>query len=251
MTAVPRTSTFKELMTQVDDDYDAVDATEHKRRLLYYSVKLDDRTTDIIARSTLNRNNRPRLTFFIRTPQENSNYTMLYLSEANIISILSTLDDNLYDHIINHLVKVYRNKIGTNAHAVNFSRESLPGSKIQGALITANLDVVVIPEYKEASNVGTTFGYEISFQSFCDDLSLILSTENKEKLKTSIVKYYIFSNMLKGASEGMPIPQGFEKVTTAKDIEEKYEKKGFTKGQEYDSRVFGGQIFSDYFKSLT
>lgn len=245
------TSTFKELMAQVDDDYDAIDATEHKRRLLYYTVKLDDRTTDILARSALNRNNRPRLTFFIRTSQENSTYTMLYLSEVNIISILSILDDDLYDHIMNHLAKIYRNEIGIDAHTASFNREILAGSETKGASILASLDVIAIPEYKDARYVDTLFGYQISFQSFCDDLSLILSTENKEKLRTSIIKYYILSSILKGAPEGMPIPRGFEKVTTAKGIEEKYDKKGFTKGQEYDRRVFGSQIFTNYFKSLS
>lgn len=250
MTIQPKILTFRELMTEIDDDFDMVNATNHKRRLLYYTIKLDNRKTDIIARSALTKNNRPRLTLFIQTPQENNSYTMLYLSEIDIINILSTIDKKLYNHIISYLIKVYRNEIKIDEHTTNFSRENLIGSTIKNVSLSAGLHVIAIPKYKNTPSIDTSFGYKVSFQSFCDDISLILSTENEDKLKTIIIKYYVFSSLLREVPKGMPIPTSLGNITTISDIKGIYDKKSNTKAQAYDKNVFKVHIFDNYFKSL-
>ncbi len=241
---------FKDLMQHVDKDLAKVNSTPHRRGRLEYSIKINDRQTEIIARSTLRpQNNRPRLTFIVRTPQKKTAFTSLYLSEIDIMDILSTLDNDLYEHIENYLVRLYRDEVNPEENRVHFSREAL-FSHIADTTLSADRKVFVIPDFIQDRTVMTPFGFLMSFRSFCDVLSLILSTENPFKLKVIITKYFVFSHLLRSQHVGVPVPQALREATTLDRIKEVYAGKDLTRIQQYDEATFHPDLFSAYFQKL-
>ncbi len=244
---------FKAILPLIDKDYRSVAKNEFKRERLYYAVTIDTRATDVIARNTVNpRTNTHRTTFLIRSAQEDSLYALSYLSETDVIAILTLLDSDLYQYIIGYLVKLYRNEVDKKAHSVRFDRESLV-SAIAAASLTANSNVWVIPDFGKEASIATPLGYDISFRSFCDVLSLMLSMENSEKLKRVIAKYYVFTNLLRSESTptDMPVPDNLKQMKTIDDVERLYDAMPrFKTWRAFDEKTFDIKQFESYFQSL-
>jgi hypothetical protein len=237
-------------MRLVDEDFNYVQDSPYKRNTLYYTVKIDQRATNILGRKAhVPNNNATKLTFLINTVQGHLSYTNLYLSEVDIITLLSTLDDAAYEHIKGYLVEVYRKKTDPTAHSVQFDRTALV-QDLESVSLTANRHVLAIPTYDNNPNIATPFGFTISFQSFCDVVSLILSTENEEKLKIIITKYCIFSTLLRPLPRGVYIPASLRHVATLEDIESIYASKRSQQIQKYDFETFAPRERDRYFGSI-
>jgi hypothetical protein len=244
MTTPPIKINFQSLLRDIDKDYDNIGKSDNKRNLIYYTVKIDGRTTDIYAR----RNNR-RVTFLIRSLQDEHTYTMLYLSEIDLITILATLEDELYKHIMDRFIKACREKNDPDEHIVEFARETM-SSGLTAISATANDGLVIIAKHDDNPNIATRFGFDISYQSFCDDLSLIFSTENSEKLKLITVKYYVFSNIIRASHKGMPLPKELAHISTLEDIERIYKDMRPKQILAYDHKVFKYDEYAEYFQSV-
>ena len=235
-------------MSQVDDDFLSINGTSFKRKCLYYSTQLDKRDTRIIARSMLAPNGRPRLTFLVKTPFDQDEYTMLYLSDVDVIALISSLEESLYKHIVNYFKKINRSEVKEDAHTVNFEREELVSS-IKSLILYANRNIVLIPEYASNPNINTYFGYQISFHSLCDVISFMLSTENEEKLKSTSIKYLVYASLIRGSAKGLAIPDDLKHVKTLSDVNEIYDKMRFTSRQEFDRKIFFHKNYVDYFQT--
>lgn len=243
MTTPSVQTSLQSLLFEIDKDFDSVEDSNYTRRSLYYTVKIDGRETEIRARK-----NSRRTIFFIRTPQDGLEYTMLYLSEIDLISILSTLSLEQYDNIIKQLIGFYLKEVEENIHTIEFAREDI-FFKLKSISKTANDNLLIIST-TDGSNIETPFGFEISYQSFCDDLSLIFSTENSIKLKIIIIKYYVFSKIIRSSTDKMPVPKELADVKTTKDLEEIYANMRLKDSLLYDARVFKPSNYDEYFQSM-
>jgi|JI10StandDraft_1071094.scaffolds.fasta_scaffold366579_1 hypothetical protein len=235
---------LQSLLFEIDEDFNIIKESDYTRRSLYYTVKIDNRETEIRARK-----NSRRTTFFIRTPQDYLEYTMLYLSEIDLITILSTLSLEQYDNIINQLIGFYSKAVEENIHTLEFTREDI-FSEIKSISKTANDNLLIISAI-DSADIKTPFGFEISYQSFCDDLSLVFSTENSTKLKIIIIKYYVLSKIIRSSTEGIPIPKELNGIKTAKDVNDIYKNMNLKNSLLYDARIFSPSDYDEYFQSLS
>lgn len=243
-------TTFRDMIRLIDEDFKVVQASKFKRESLYYTVKIDGRETNILGRKArVPDNNARKFSFLIRTPQGSLTHTTLYLSEIDIIIILSSLDGISYKHIRDHLVRVYREETDPSEYSVQLHRAALVPD-VEGKTLVANHSVLAMPIPNNNPNIATSFGFTISFQSFCDALSLILSTDNEQKLKIIVTKYCIFAALLRTRSPRESIPVLLTGVGTVKDVEEIYAGMRPLDVQLYDRATFTPQIQTDFFGSV-
>jgi len=238
-------------MRLVDEDFDAIRATAYERKSLYYDVKIDQRITNIVARKAPVpiRNNAKKITFLINTPQDDTAYTSLYLSDVDIITLLSTLDTALYEHIKNYLVATYRTEKDPVQHSIQFSRPNL-APDVDSTSLLANHHVLAMPVFSGNPDLPTAFGFTISFQSFCDLISLILSRESKEKLPIVIAKYCILSGLTRPLPHGVHTPASLRHISTMQDVEKIYADKRPQQIQKYDAATFTPTVCAQYFSSI-
>lgn len=232
------------LLLEIDEDFKNVKKSDYARKSLYYTVKIDGRATEIRARK-----NSRRTTFFIHTPQEGHEYTMLYLSEIDLITILSTLNVEQYDNIIRQLGGFYSETIDSAPHTLEFAREDIFFG-LKSTSKTADDSLLIISTPNNAA-IATPFGFEISYQSLCDDLSMIFSTENSTKLKIIIIKYYVLSKIIRSSTESIPIPKELATVKTAQDLEDIYTNMTLKDSLLYDAHIFKPSDYDEYFQSIS
>jgi hypothetical protein len=248
----PTNTTFKELMQHIDQDFRSIRASLFERQKLYYKVTIDQRQTDVLGRKApvpYENNNAIKITFLINTPRDNQSYTTLYLTEIDIITILSELNATSYEHIKDYLVSIYCEQIDHTGHSVRFDRAALV-SDIDTLSLTANREVLAVPITANNPDISTPFGFMISYQSLCDLLSLTLSTENADKLKITVTKYCLFSTLLRAGATRIAVPAALAHVSTIGELESIYAGKWPKQVQRFDKDTFTAQVQDEFFSSI-
>lgn len=229
-------SKFQDLLDLVDED-----CINSGKERLYYKVEIDGRrNTNVLARSVRRRNNTPAVSFLIRNNYQANQYSIVYLSQIDVIEVLSLMDEVMRTHLWSCLSEVYLGSFDTSYKSVKFMREAI-GEEKDHVLFSLEGDAVIIPLPEKDYKVDTSFGFELSYYDFCDCMSLMLAMEPAEKLHTVLSKYYVLSELLAGRKMPVSPPLEFAHVKSVNDLRVAYDNIS-TKIEErerYDLNAFG------------
>lgn len=237
-------SKFQNLLDLVDED-----CISSGKERLYYKVELDGRqNANVLVRSVRRRNNTPAVSFLIRNDYQAGHYSIVYLSQIDVIEVLSFMNETMRTHLWSCLSEVYLSSYDTSYKNVKFMREAI-GSENESILFSLEGDAIIIPLPENDYRVGTSFGFDLSYHDFCDCMSLMLSMEPAEKLKVVLSKYYVLSELLAGR-EVMSVPSELAHVKSASELRVAYDNIS-TKVEEreqYDLEAFGRGRFDACFQ---
>lgn len=236
---------FQALLSLVDEDC----IVSGKERL-YYKVELDGRQdTNTLVRSVRRRNNTPAVSFLIKTTHETDEYSILYLSQIDIIEVISLMDEDTRTHLWSCLFDVYLNTFDTSCKSILFAREPI-NSELDLTRFTLNGDAIIIPLPDQDYKVHTSFGFDISYHDLCDCISLMLSMEPSEKLKTVLSKYFVLSELLAGRETLVAPPGELAHAKNASDLRAAYDNIStkIEEREQYDIEAFGRDRYSSCFQ---
>lgn len=237
-------SKFQNLLDLVDED-----CINSGKERLYYKIELNGRRdTNVLVRSVRRRNNTPAVSFLIRNNHQSNHYSIVYLSQIDVIEVLSFMDKAMRAHLWSYLSEVYMSSFDISSKTVKFMREAV-GGESDSVMFSLEGDAILIPLPENDYSVSTSFGFDLSYYDFCDCMSLMLSMEPAEKLKVVLSKYYVLSELLAGR-EVMSVPPELAHVKSTSELRVAYENIS-TKVEEreqYDLETFGRSRYDACFQ---
>lgn len=236
---------FQSLLKLIDDD-----CIKSDKSRLYYRISLNDsHSNGVVARSVRRKNNTPAVSFLIRNIHGSDGYTMLYLSQMDVIEVLSLLDEPLRLHLWGFLSEVYYRKVDTSNQDVVFERGPI-NDESNNVVFKLNGSAIVIPIPDGECGIKTSFGFELKYRDFCDCLSLMLSMEPEGKLNTILSKYYVLSESIAGRELAVLPPEQFTAAASSSDLTRVYDSISdkIEELEAYDALTFGNGIYDSCFQ---
>lgn len=239
---------FKELIELIDQDFQHVAKSKFPRNRLYYTVTLGDRKSNLIARKAIVRGGSVVNFLLARPVNEITDHSsMLYISDLDIVEMLSTVDKKLLRTFVDFLVDCILETVNSK-NFVQFEREGLY-IEIEPLYISTAVGVPLI-EYAGNEKIKTPQGMTFSLRDFCDLISLIMAKEGESKMKTTATKYIVLTNLVKPFDKGIPVIKELNKIRNIDDIRSLYEPLGTNAQRRLDERLFDQELYATYFESM-
>ena len=244
---MPSSVTFKDLLYKVDNDINTIRKGRGADGL-DYTVKIDGRETNVIARSTFTRQN---VISFLVTFELGGGHVVVYLSDIDIAQILSRLNGELYTNIRSFFKGIYDGSKRRSRHTILLERGEL-ATGIASAALSSTKGFFAIPTLRTDEMITTHLGFKIKYGDFCDAVSLIVSKEGNADIGQLVGKLSILANQLRAGSYKVSLGRGYVAgLKTVDDIEEAY-KDAVThkRAKERDAELFIPELLERYFQSF-
>lgn len=239
---------FKELIELIDQDFQHVAKSKFPRNRLYYTIVLGDRKSNLIARKAVVRGGTV-VNFLMTSPVGKiaDHSSMLYLSDLDIIEILSTLDEKSLNTFVDFFVDCTLGSVNSKSF-VQFEREELH-IDIEPLYISTTAGVALI-EYTGNENINTPQGMTFSLGDFCDLISLIMAKEGESKMRITATKYIVLTNLVKPFDVNIPMIKELDKIRNVDDVRSLYEPLGTNAQRRLDEQLFNQELYFTYFESI-
>lgn len=220
---------------------------------LYYKVEIDGRKSpNVLVRSIRRMNNTYAASFLIKSLHEDGKYSITYLSQIDLIEVMSLLSEQARTLLWSDLTAIYLEQCDTVYKTVKFMRDAI-NNESGNTLLALNGDAVIINPPEEDFPIKTSFGFDLSYRDFCDCLSLMLSMEPRDKLKIVLSKYFILSELLAGRQTSVDPPVELANCGSAADLREAYDgiSLKIEEREIYDTSNFNTARYSSCFQNNT
>lgn len=238
---------FKELIQLIDEDFQQIAMSAFPRNRLYYSVTLNDRESNVLARK-IRINGGLGINFLITQPHSEGEpwSSMLYLSDLDIIGVLSSLGNETLSMIEDFLIMCAHGSVNST-NFVQLEREEMYKS-IDPYYVSTSAGMPLI-QISDDISLDTPQGVIVCIQDFCDLISLTMAKEGSEKMKATATKYLVFSSIILSRNKGIPVPDELISVNDIDSTRKLYEDLGTNAQRRLDARLFDQTLYRAYFES--